>query len=101
MRGFGPYATAVLALATLGVAVMALSPHMLSNCAEQAIGPWAAVALGLTGYAVLGIRAARQRPQTVPLLLVGTALVLLAGDWLMQQTLPALLAMNCQTWTIR
>jgi hypothetical protein len=59
------------------------------------------VVAGCIAYAIFGVLSVRKDNRVVFVLVIGTALFVLAQDWLTQQTLPVLLQMNCTNWTIR
>jgi len=86
---------------SLGLALLGIVPKMTSSCAEPLTAPFAAVAVCAVVFAVFGMIAVRLERRAAYLLVLSVPLVVLAQDWLMQQTLPAALLLACPSPLIR
>lgn len=85
----------------LGLALIGVVPKMTSDCAEPLTAPFAAVAGCALLFAVLGVIAVRLERWAAYLLVIAVPLLVLAQDWLMQQTLPSVLILACPSPLIR
>ncbi len=85
----------------LGFALIGVMPKMTSDCAEPLTAPFAAVAVCAVLFAVFGVIAVRLERWSAYLLVIAVPLLVLAQDWLMQQTLPAALILSCPSPLIR
>lgn len=101
MKRLAAFCVALVALASLGFALIFVAPKFVSGCNEALTAPLAAVVIAAMLFAVLAVIAIRLDRVAAYLLVLAVPLLVIGQDWYMQQTLPAALMTPCPSPLIR
>jgi hypothetical protein len=101
LKRLAAFCVALVALLSLGFALLGVAPKLVSGCNEALTAPLAAVVIAAMLFAVLAVIAIRLDRVAAYMLVLAVPLLVIAQDWYMQQTLPDALALQCPSPLIR